>query len=43
MALDPTARRIFLPSAEYELGANNRRVQKPDTFKLLLVAPQTAK
>jgi DNA-binding beta-propeller fold protein YncE len=43
MALDPTARRIFLPGAEYEIGANNRRVQKPDTFKLLVVAPQAAK
>lgn len=43
MALDPVARRIFLPSADYEAGANNRRVQKPDTFRLLVVAPQAAK
>ena len=43
MALDATARRIFLPGAEYEVGANNRRVQKPGTFRLLVVAPHTTK
>jgi YVTN family beta-propeller protein len=43
MALDTIARRIFLPSAEYEVGANNRRVQKPDSFRLLVAAPEAAK
>jgi DNA-binding beta-propeller fold protein YncE len=43
MGLDPTTHRIYLPAAEYETGANGRRVQKPGTFMILVVAPQTAK
>jgi DNA-binding beta-propeller fold protein YncE len=42
MALDPVARRIFLPSAEYEAApSGGRRSQKPDSFKLIVVGPQT--
>jgi hypothetical protein len=43
MGVDPAARRIYLPSAEYETGANGRRAQKVDTFMILVAAPQTAK
>jgi DNA-binding beta-propeller fold protein YncE len=38
MALDPTTHQIYLPSAEFETGANGRRVAKPGTFKILVVA-----
>jgi hypothetical protein len=44
MALDPVARRIFLPSAEYGAApGGGRRSQKPDSFKLIVVGPQTSK
>ena len=43
MGVDPTARLIYLPSAEYETGENGRRAQKLGTFMLLVAAPQTAK
>jgi DNA-binding beta-propeller fold protein YncE len=43
MGVDPATRRIYLPAAEYETGANNRRVQKPGTFMILVVAPRAAK
>ena len=43
MGLDPATHRIYLPAAEYETGANGRRAQKPGTFMILVVAPQTAK
>ena len=42
MGVDVAARRIYLPSAEYETGANGRRAQKLGTFMLLVAAPQTA-
>lgn len=38
MALDPTTHRIYLPSAEYERGANGKRAAKPGSFKILVVA-----
>ena len=43
MGLDPTTHRIYLPAAEFEPGANGRRVPKPGTFKILVVARQAAK
>jgi hypothetical protein len=43
MGLDPTTHRIYLPSAEYATGANGRPSQKPGTFMILVVAPQSAK
>jgi hypothetical protein len=43
MGVDSATRRIYLPAAEYETGANNRRVQKPGTFMILVVAPRPAK
>jgi hypothetical protein len=30
--------RIYLPSADYALGANGKLSPKPDTFKILVVA-----
>ncbi len=38
MAVDPTTHKIYLPTAEYEMGANGKRVQKPGTFTILVVA-----
>src|SRR5438309_2692834 len=43
MGVDSATRRIYLPAAEYEAGANNRRVQKPGSFMILVVAPRAAK
>jgi DNA-binding beta-propeller fold protein YncE len=43
MGLDPTTHRIYLPAAEYETGANGRRTLKPDTFMILVVAPQSVR
>jgi hypothetical protein len=43
MGVDTATRRIYLPAAEYETGANNRRTQKPGTFMILVVAPRAAK
>jgi DNA-binding beta-propeller fold protein YncE len=38
MGLDATTHRIYLPAAEFETGANGRRVPKPGTFMILVVA-----
>ena len=38
MALDPASHRIYLPSAEYETGANGRKSPKPGTFTILVAA-----
>jgi DNA-binding beta-propeller fold protein YncE len=43
MGVDPGTRRIYLPAAEYETGANNRRAQKPGTFMILVAAPRAVK
>jgi hypothetical protein len=43
MALDPTTHRIYLPSAEYEAGANSGRTQKTGTFKILVIARRAVK
>ena len=43
MGVDSVTRRIYLPAAEYEAGANNRRIQRPGTFMILVVAPRAAK
>jgi hypothetical protein len=40
MAVDLVARQIYLPAAEYEVGANGKRTAKPGTFKILVVAPK---
>ncbi len=37
MGLDPITHRIYLPSAEYETGANGRRSTKPGSFMILVV------
>jgi DNA-binding beta-propeller fold protein YncE len=37
MAYDGSSHRFFLPSADYETGANGRLSQKPETFRLLVV------
>ncbi len=38
MGLDPTTHRIYLPAAEFQVGANGRRAPKPGTFMILVVA-----
>jgi DNA-binding beta-propeller fold protein YncE len=38
MGVDPTTNRIYLPAAEYEMGANGKRGVKPGTFMILVVA-----
>jgi len=43
MGLDPSTHRIYLPSAQYEKGANGKQTQKPGTFRILVVARQSAK
>jgi hypothetical protein len=43
MAVDPGTHRFYLPTAEYEIGANGRRSQKAGTFKILVVARGPAK
>src|SRR5438270_6764794 len=43
MGVDAATHRIYLPAAEYETSANNRRVQKARTFMILVVAPCAAK
>jgi DNA-binding beta-propeller fold protein YncE len=43
MGVDAATRRIYLPAAEYETGANNRRVPKPGSFMILVIAPRAAK
>jgi DNA-binding beta-propeller fold protein YncE len=43
MGVDPASRRIYLPAADYETGANNRRAQKPGTFMILVVGPRATK
>ena len=43
MGVDASTRRIYLPAAQYETGANNRRVQKPGSFVILVIAPRAAK
>ncbi len=40
MGVDPTTHRIYLPAAEFEVGANGRRGPKPGTFMILVVAPR---
>ena len=37
MGYDSASHRFFLPSADYETGANGRPSQKPGTFRLLVV------
>lgn len=37
MGLDSATHRIYLPSADYETGANGKRSTKPGTFKILVV------
>jgi DNA-binding beta-propeller fold protein YncE len=37
MGYDGASHRFFLPSADYETGANGRLSQKPGTFRLLVV------
>lgn len=43
MGVDPAIHMIYLPTAEYETGANNRRQPKPGSFKILVVAPRALK
>lgn len=43
MGLDPTTHRIYLPSAEFQTGANGRQAPKPGTFRILVVARQAMK
>jgi len=43
MAVDPIKHQIYLPSAEFETGANGRRVMKPGTFVILVVARHSAR
>ncbi len=43
MGIDPTTRMIYLPAAEFEIGANGKRAQKPDTFMIVVVAPRPVK
>jgi DNA-binding beta-propeller fold protein YncE len=38
MAVDPATHKIYLPTAEYEMGTNGKRVQKPGSFTILVVA-----
>jgi DNA-binding beta-propeller fold protein YncE len=43
MGVDTARRRIYLPSAEYQTGANNKPAQKPGTFMILEVASRGTK
>jgi hypothetical protein len=43
MGLDAATHRIYLPAAEYDTGANGRRVAKSGTFMILVVGRQDAK
>ncbi len=43
MGVDPSTHRIYLPTAEFETGANGRRTQKPGTFTILVVALRVVK
>ncbi len=43
MGVDPTTHRIYLPAAEFQTGANGRRVPKPGTFMILVVARHSVK
>jgi DNA-binding beta-propeller fold protein YncE len=43
MGVDSATHRIYLPAAEYETGANGRRVTKPGSFKILVVARDAGK
>lgn len=38
MATDPVSHLIYLPAAEYEVGANGKRVVKAGSFRILVVA-----
>jgi DNA-binding beta-propeller fold protein YncE len=38
MGVDASTHRIYLPTAEFEVGPNGRRVARPGTFRLLVVA-----
>ena len=45
MGVDPMTHTIYLPTAEFEArppGATGRPVMKPDTFKIVVVAPNAA-
>jgi len=39
MGLDAATHRLYLPTAEFQDGANGRRAQKPDTFMIKVAAP----
>lgn len=43
MGVDQTRHRIYLPAADYETSASGRRAPKAGTFKILVVARQSAK
>jgi DNA-binding beta-propeller fold protein YncE len=43
MGVDPGTRRIYLPAAEYDTGANGKRSTKAGSFMILVVGPQGAK
>jgi hypothetical protein len=43
MDVDPTTHRIYLPTAEFETGANGRRTQKPGTFTIQVVSREAGK
>jgi DNA-binding beta-propeller fold protein YncE len=40
MVLDPSTHNIYLPTADFQDGANGRRATTPATFKVLVVAPR---
>ena len=42
MGVDPVTHRIYLPAAEYETGANGKRVQKPGSFMIVVVGRHAA-
>ena len=43
MGVDPGTRRIYLPAAEYDTGANGKRSTQAGSFMILVVGPQGAK
>jgi DNA-binding beta-propeller fold protein YncE len=43
MGVDAKSRRIYLPAAEFETGANQKRAPKAGTFMIVVVAPRGSK
>jgi hypothetical protein len=40
MGVDPTAHRVYLPTAEFEAGTTGRPAAKPDSFMIVVVSKE---